>query len=348
MNDEPKKELTPDRLISRHRAALMGFCILWIVFYHSSIVPHTAIVRYFKGTAYPALDMFLFVSGMGTFNSLAQHSVPTFYRHRLQKLVPIWWSYFLVRLVVGRLRFGLGYTLQEAVGFLTFTGYWVPYPNCANWYLYAIAFFYLIAPGLYGVMRGSRSPLKTSVILMLGVWAVSIPFIGHHGLQVFSRLPVFLLGMLFSAYFKDRQPPKVITAVSCLLGLGIIFAMERHVQLHPEDYLPMVDRGFFWYPIILCSPPLAWYLCRLFDWIGRTPLRIVNRVLDKTGLAALEILLATDYLFEGTFDWNDGGKISFLLMAGAIAVGFVYHFVIEKFRIFWRKLVRPRVSEEAP
>ena len=348
MNDEPKKELTPYRLISRHRAALMGFCILWIVFYHSSIVPHTAIVRYFKGTAYPALDMFLFVSGMGTFNSLAQHSVPTFYRHRLQKLVPIWWSYFLVRLVVGRLRFGLGYTLQEAVGFLTFTGYWVPYPNCANWYLYAIAFFYLIAPGLYGVMRGSRSPLKTSVILMLGVWAVSIPFIGHHGLQVFSRLPVFLLGMLFSAYFKDRQPPKVITAVSCLLGLGIIFLMERHVQLHPEDYLPMVDRGFFWYPIILCSPPLAWYLCRLFDWIGRTPLRIVNRALDRTGLAALEILLATDYLFEGTFDWNDGGKISFLLMAGAIAVGFVYHFVIEKFRIVWRRLVRPRVSEEAP
>jgi hypothetical protein len=28
MNDEPKKELTPYRLISRHRAALMGFCIL--------------------------------------------------------------------------------------------------------------------------------------------------------------------------------------------------------------------------------------------------------------------------------------------------------------------------------
>ena len=86
----------------------------------------------------------------------------------------------------------------------------------------------------------------------------------------------------------------------------------------------------------------------LFDWIERTPLRIVNRALDKTGLAALEILLATDYLFEGTFDWNDGGKISFLLMAGAIAVGFVYHFVIEKFRIVWRRLVRPRVSEEAP
>ncbi len=344
MDDAVKRKLTPYQLISRHRSALMGFCILWIVFYHSSVVPHTALIRYFKGTAYPALDIFLFVSGMGTFNSLARNNVPTFYRHRLQKIVPIWWSYFLIRLVVGKLRFGLGYTFQEAIGFLTFTGYWIPYLNHANWYLYGIMFFYLIAPGLYGVMRDSRNPLKTSIILMLGAWVISIPFIGHHGLQVFSRLPVFLLGMLFSAYYKDRPAPKIASAVCCVLGLGIIFLIERHVKLHPEDYYPMVDAGVFWYPIILCSPPLAWYLARLFERMENTPLCLVNRGLSKTGLAALEILLATDYLFEGTYDWNDGGKVSFLLMICAITAGFVYHFVIEKFRILCGGIARKRDS----
>ena len=335
-NVEKETKLTPYRLISGNRTALMGFCILWIVFYHSSVEVSFLPLRIFKGTAYLALDMFIFVSGMGTFNSLRSHPAPEFFHRRLKKLIPIWWSYLLVRIVLEYVRFGRIHSFLEILGFASFTGFWAQLPMQGNWYVYGIMFFYLIAPAIYGVITESRNRARTALVLVLGAVVISLPFLGHFMLQVFARLPQFIMGMLFSAYMKEKtadRKMRILCAGSFLAGLVLIVLAERSSL--PFHY--KLVHGFFWYPCTLASAPLAWYLSKGLERMRHSRIRFLHTGLEKTGLAALEILFATDYIFGGTYDWTDGGLRSWAILLIGIAIGFVYYYVIEKARKLWPK-----------
>ena len=61
-------------LLSKHRNALMGIAILWVMLYHlydyTDALP--SLVRGIIGIGYGGVDMFLFLSGFGLYYSLSK------------------------------------------------------------------------------------------------------------------------------------------------------------------------------------------------------------------------------------------------------------------------------------
>ena len=86
------------KLISTERAALMGFAILWVMFFHSaadlSNIPVIGIIKRFGNLG---VDIFLLLSGLGLFYSANKISyennniaacIKNFYIKRLLRIVP--------------------------------------------------------------------------------------------------------------------------------------------------------------------------------------------------------------------------------------------------------------------
>lgn len=324
-----RKTLIPYRLISERREEIMGVAILWVVLFHSSVTIRLQPFAMLKSLGYGGVDLFLFLSGMGIWQSLSRHSVSTFFKNRLNRIVPTWWAYLLVWVGVGYWHTRLRVPFQQLLGFAVFTGFWRGLPNQGNWYVYAVMLFYALSPLLYGLIREAKNKTAVGSALLAFALLAALSWRGAMSLNAVSRLPIFIVGMLFSATWQERAVGKrALPAAAALLlggsaltvGLFLAFPLDR-----------LTETGLYWYPFLLTAPPLCLFLALLFDRSARRA-PWLNRALRRLGKASLEILLATDYIFLWTADWIDHGRVSAALTVGAVFIGLVYHLVMERIK----------------
>ena len=76
-------------LMSRYRTHLMGLAMLWVIFFHSSIIIHNPIIDFVKSIGYGGVDIFLMLSGLGLYYSYRKCSNPvSFYKRRVFRILP--------------------------------------------------------------------------------------------------------------------------------------------------------------------------------------------------------------------------------------------------------------------
>ena len=330
--------------LSKYRSALMGLAILWVVWYHSElyldIFPFQKVNRTFdflKEIGYSGVDIFVLVSGMGICRSLKKNDISTFIKNRVKKIVPVWWAYLLLSVILGKLLFDIVFSGLEILGFLSFTGFWLNMENQGNWYVYFIMLLYLISPVLFNLLENARKRMLTAAVLMLISAVISLSFIGNFKLIAVSRVPLYIFGM-YIAY--DEEAFKV-TRLKLLLCFLILIAGNVFLFLMYKDHRPVMWKyGLFWYPFLLMAPSIALFTSLLFDKCQKLfyyP-RMFFRLMGKS---SLEILLISVYIFANFKKLGfsiSGRKEALLEVVLSLAFGVAFHYLVEAIK----KLARIR------
>ena len=163
---------SPYYYLSKYRSVLMGLAIIWVVWFHSSVkidflpIGNSAF-KFLKQIGYGGVDVFLLISGMGIYHSLEKNSISQYIKNRVKKIIPVWWGYLLIYLVIAQFILHVSMTLSEIIGFTTFTGFWLDMKNQGNWYLYAIMLFYLISPVIHSLLKNSNKKLAMCIVLVI-------------------------------------------------------------------------------------------------------------------------------------------------------------------------------------
>lgn len=323
--------------LSRYRTEIMGFAILWVVWFHSevylTVFPISTINVFFdfaKRIGYCGVDIFLLVSGMGIYQSLQKNNISTYIKNRAKKILPVWWSYLALIVILGLVLFGeIPLSKLEALGFASFTGFWCGLSNQGNWYVYAIVLFYLISPVLASLIKESKNKKTMCLILIAVLCAISFAYFGKFELIVFSRLPIYIIGMYFSAKLKEVEMNK--KRWICCLGIFVAsIVILFFIVFKLTDFLWAY--GLWWYPFIIIAPVMSLCLAWCFDKLQK--IKFISFFFKTLGKASLEILLISDYLFA---NYKKIGitATSELLTAIIVAVlsvilGILFHILIEK------------------
>ncbi len=314
----------------------MGFAILFVVWFHSPVFldffPVKAVNRAFfwlKTFGYGCVDIFLLLSGLGIYSSLEKNDVSTFIKNRLLRITPVWWTYLLFLIVVRRFVFGLSFTFTEILGFATYTGFWLGLENQGAWYVYTIVLFYLISPVLYSLLKTSTHKTAAGLTLAAIALLVSASFIGSYKLIALSRLPVYVVGMYFSAALRDRPIRRrhwILLLLSFVLGVVLLFVVYTRLAKYLWTF------GLWWYPFLLIAPTFSLLLAKLFRTCSRF-LRPLLKVFSLLGRSSLEILLVSVFAFTNTdrlrIPVRSGRVRSLLLTLIAAAIGILFHLAID-------------------
>lgn len=325
------QSLTPFELISRFRAELMGLAIISVVFLHTSqlnIRFHFKAITFMREFCYGGVDVFLFLSGLGIFCSLSKNSISKYIKNRIIKIVPTWWIYLIINVLISTFLLDKILSLGQILGFATFSGYFAGLDNQGNWYIYAIMLFYLVAPIFYSLLKDSKNKAKTCFILVLIAVLISFSFFNNYDLIIiFTRLPIFIIGMYFASNLNKgelRLKNWLISIILTLVGFGVLA-----ICIHKFSNL-MWDYGLYWYPFILITPNLLLIVSKLFSLI-ESKIKIVLVLLKYLGKSSLEILLAQILIFSIFSNSSENLNIIFkyLIFISVFPLGILFHMLTE-------------------
>ncbi len=326
------------KLIGTYRSELKGVAILWVIFFHAQLGLSGWLFDVQK-ICCGALEVFIFLSGFGLYHSLERsNDLNGYLRRRTQRILPVYLPFCLLWLVVMLPFAGLGLTgmLRTAVGNLLMVGFFSGAPLTINWYVSALMASFLLAPLLHAVLSKAKRLERCALGLLAGSFVFGLAFVGMDAYMAVSRLPIFILGMVFSAWKTERPTGRGF-------GIGLLFAMAVGFiallvtfRRFPELLL---DYAMYWHPFVLITPGLCVGLAWLFGHCNQKllmPLRLL-------GDASFEIFLVNAWvelagkrfgLCSTPVDWALWSVIG-------VAAGLLYHLVIGR---AWQKISQKKVK----
>ena len=183
--------------LSKYRGFLMGFAILWVMYFHIPLKFATEVGWFIHRIGFYGVDIFLFLSGLGVYYSLTKRpNVLGFYKARLVRILPAYIivacaSYCLLRLDRA--------SALDFFYYISGIGYWTRHARF-DWYIPTQLAFYLITPlflFFYKKLGGKKQIIYTSACMSLSVPLCVIMYYNDliylWGTAV--RLSVFLLGI---------------------------------------------------------------------------------------------------------------------------------------------------------
>lgn len=275
-------------IVSKHRPALMGIAILWVILYHMVA----------KGTEYfdfkflnalfnqgdSGVDIFLFLSGWGCYFSYKKYSILEFYKRRLIRIIPL---YIIICLVY---IFAINGDLIDFFSCISTFGFWsrgVWY----DWYIPGILLFYLLYPLIgksakkFGIL-----PLIISTIVCTGIifyFQISTNYqFGDIRMFVLSRFPVFMLGAYWGYLQFEKKEKSGYAFCFTVSGiLGFVFFLWFMIHTHF-----LLFSGVRQLLHIIFAPGMCFlfsYILEVFD----KHINVINRILSFFGSMSLELYL---------------------------------------------------------
>ena len=273
---------TEAHLIRRYRSELMGIAMLWVMLFHCFWVSiDQPLLKAFKEIGFCGVDIFIVMSGMGQYVSLAKSGrLKDYYFRRLLRILPAYW------LVVGV--YGLVLRLLQRTSLtmvalnLSTLQYWLGTEGGFNWYVPALLVFYLLAPFYVRLLRRCRSGMLLTlcsfpVSYVLSDWVLRNG-LGHLS-DFLYRLPAFAIGCLLGRLLTEERTDEDRALLwGCLGAFGLLLAYIRVKGLYYISYC---------YIVTAVMVPL----CVLFSLVLRRLPALVSRFLRLMGVYSLEIYL---------------------------------------------------------
>ncbi len=305
--------------IFNYRVEIFGFSALMIVFHHlgnrgipgSSVMPEVMkdIFSFVLLKANIGVDIFVFLSAIGLYYSMSKNSVKDFYLHRFSRVFVTW----LVIMVPVFIYEDLVLSRGGIIGFLldtTTLRYWFDHANTNTpWFVPFIIVLYLIYPILYKVDERTK---HTGTIILL-IFSVGFVVLGSLlPIQLFSdfsfcfsRVPIFLFGILIAGPIKNGKGISKITWILIMSGALVLYIIWFFIKL-PQGidmlYGSIVSVGLIaFYSFVKRNDRLK-VSAKLFVFFGAVSLEmylihtVILRVVDKSDIpdlifASLYILL---------------------------------------------------------
>lgn len=241
--------------LSKYRSFLMGFAILWVMYFHIPLNFVTEIGWFIHRIGFYGVDIFLFLSGLGVYFSLMKRpNVLGFYKARLARILPAYIivacaSYCLLRLDKA--------SATDFFYYISGVGYWTRHARF-DWYIPTQLLFYLITPlflFFYKKLSGKWQTIYTVACMSLSAPLCVIMYYNNliylWGTAV--RLSVFLLGIHTGRLVaQDKKVTKTSLALNIIaFAVGTFLAYYLNGCVKEPEY---VKNGLNCYPALLMMP----------------------------------------------------------------------------------------------
>lgn len=323
----------------------MGVAILWVVLFHSQLVLPDG-VGIIKEIGYGGVDIFMLLSGCGIYYSLTKSDeVIPFYLRRIRRLFPAYLP-FIVCWCVYKLNYldvKIIEKLRIVIGNICMTGWINDVPYQFNWYVQVICGLYFLAPLFYALVCRCRKSWQC-MLLFFAVAVAGIPFfcdLSH--LMGVSRVPIFLMGMMWAHMVRSDEKSNGKWAKRAFLVLAMMLGFVLVIMCIYRYPDTLWAYGTWWYPFLLITPGLCYVLAQIFEWMGRAG-KICLLPMRWIGKASFEIYLIHIAAYEIVPSYREvvNNRQWLKLMAVAVIAGIFYHLLIEGIKGLWGKLREQR------
>ena len=275
--------------LKENRSLIMALAIIWVAFYHIPWPPRAPWIDLIHDVGYMGVDVFLFISGIGACHSIGSRGGRAYLSQRIKRILPgllpilVLWSGIMV--AVGAMNF------LEFLGSVTLVGWWLGASKQLNWYFSAVWMFFLLAMALYRPMVRGKRPL----LWLLGGCILSFllvrltPF--SNQLTAFSRIPVFLFGMLVGRWeIRGTMGQKTLRGI--LYGLMIPGILLTVLVWHSWGDIWGDSLGLWWYPFALVVPGGIFLTAEIGHLLREIrPVSKILRPVEAVGEASSEALM---------------------------------------------------------
>lgn len=225
-------------ILTKHRNAVYGIAILWIVIFHGGAIDKidysfgvggvASAVAGIIGVGNVGVDIFLFLSGICLYFSFAGNSdVYAFIKKRLWRLVPpaliIYGVYWFVRYAV------FAENLGAFVSRMTLMQFWMT-GDQAIWFVSLILVLYFSYPYIYHFLFSGNAGVVRFVILLAVSFGVGVilrvasPDLYDMVEIAITRIPVFVIGCWVGRYvYEGRKIAHPAAFVVAAIALAVLF-----------------------------------------------------------------------------------------------------------------------------
>lgn len=216
-------------IFSKYRSTIYGLSILWIAFFHSTVVIDNGLFSFLKiikqyGDC--GVDIFLFLSGISLYFAYKKHStISEFYVRRLQRIV-------IPTLIVSIPWFiVVNYLKKEDLlfYFLNVTGLNLFIDGRRTiWFVTMIFICYLLYPLIYRFYIKLKWSPKALLIMLLCSFSINAvlrfgtPVFWDRTEILFCRFPVFIIGTYIGKYVYEKKELPLAEYQTAILSVILI------------------------------------------------------------------------------------------------------------------------------
>ncbi len=231
------------KTVFKYRNLIYGLAAIWIVFYHIHTKYNLGIpvISPILNLGNMAVDVFLLLSAVGLSYSIEKNDTKTFYKNRLKRTFI---TYLLIAgpFIVWKYFVSLELSPMTAPNFLlemsTLSYFWTKEGTYPFWYVPCILLFYALYPVLYRLYKKNKfyivGLIVISVIVEVVLVIINSPVITTTE-RTFSRIPIFLVGILLSDFVKKEKrisTPWVIVSFLVLFVTMVICPATKFYRIH--------------------------------------------------------------------------------------------------------------------
>ena len=272
--------------LSQHRCFLFGIAILSVIFLHSPYTPKIKLLAFAREFLYIGVDIFILLSGFGIYKSLDKNDLPVYIQNRKKRLYIPYLPFILVWMAVKGTAKHL--SVSSILGNLTLLGWYAGRGNQFNWYVQALLVLYILAPFIKAIVQ--KTTVFQNHLLIIFFFIISMNFFETELLLLFTRIPLFVLGMILSKRHSDQKPISIVPYVlSMCVGAVVLLAAFRIFPAALWDY------GMYWYPMFLVVPGMCMMITLVTDKL-MVAFRCVYRFISHIGESSFEIYLIHIFL----------------------------------------------------
>lgn len=231
------------KTVFKYRNLIYGLAAVWIMFFHihEKYWLGIPVISPIINLGNMAVDVFLLLSAVGLSYSIEKNDTKTFYKNRLKRTFITYlliagpfiiWKYFISQAI----------TPVTAPNFLlelsTLSYFWTKEGAYPFWYVPCILLFYALYPLFYKLYKKNKfyiiGLIVVSVVAEILLVLVDSPIITVTE-RTFSRIPIFLVGILISDYVKKEMrisTPWVIVSILVLLVTMVLYPATNFYHIH--------------------------------------------------------------------------------------------------------------------
>ena len=325
--------------LSRFRSELMGVAMIAVMLFHVVGSRHDTMWYCMARCGNVGVDMFLFLSGIGLwFAWTTSPSLKYYYKRRLLRIYPAWLLFaclFYIPLYdEGKL------TLAETIGNVLIG--WRLWHGFVDefWFIPTILVFYLVAPFYMMLIRRWTAWRWMPVVAMLlcvliEYWPPLHQTLSHLEI-LFSRVPIFLLGINAGEWIKAQSPLESPREGGLTYIQLFIFLVSAMVCINFENglrnHFPLFLERMVYIPL---SISMMLLLCWLFN---HTPQWLL-RLLALIGTVSLELYLVhVNFVLYPLQKYEMGFWLTALsMMAISLVIAWLVHQLLSLIFKKWNK-----------
>lgn len=278
------------KTIMKYRNNIFGVSALWIVAFHIYYMiyaPSVGIVKDILRTGNMGVDVFLFLSAIGLSYSVEKNTLSDFYKNRFSRLII---PFFVLSLpfYIWKDFFANSITLMTPFRFvldMTSLSFWV-FDYYELWYISFIALMYILFPWLYKLYKKNKYYILflMSISILSEILAWQTKAYIYTNLEIaFSRVPIFLFGILISDYVKKD----VKINFSGVIFLSVLFVISFIVRTNVS--MLILFTRYIYGVMAVCFVIVSGYLFNLIN--TRKALKPICKISEFAGNISLEIYI---------------------------------------------------------